>query len=249
MMTKYLVQQFEDSIWLADSQYNKETLCHFGLKWQKVAVVPPFNKIEPEEKLIFYRKSKVKKIMFVGRFVPNKGQRHLIEILRQYIKFFSSNIEFIFVGSVEPPLKTYFNELIQKIDQYNLEKNIRIFTDLPSSLLSKLYKEVHMFLCMSEHEGFCVPLIEAQHFEIPVLAGNRTAIRETLGAQQLLVDFPQSEEELVYIANLMHQTLCNADLYNYLVKQGKENVSERFYNDKIEKTFVQSINPVIAEYI
>ena len=45
-----------------------------------------------------------------------------------------------------------------------------------------------MFLCMSEHEGFCVPLLEAMSFRVPIVAYRSTAIPETLGQGGILLD-------------------------------------------------------------
>ena len=69
--------------------------------------------------------------------------------------------------------------------------------------LRDAFAESHVYLNLSEHEGFCVPLVEAQAIGLPVVAGDATAVKETAGEGQLVVPLPSSQDDYDLIAGLV----------------------------------------------
>src|SRR5690606_25477945 len=92
------------------------------------------------------------------------------------------------VGGCSPDLLTYKRELDARISHYSLEGHVRFWQHLPFSQVVGLYKSCDAFLLMSEHEGFCVPVLEAQFAGLPVVAHASTAVIETLGENQLCLE-------------------------------------------------------------
>ncbi len=71
------------------------------------------------------------------------------------------------------------------------------------------YRSADVFVCMSEHEGFCVPLVEAMFFDIPIVAKALTAVPETLGNAGLLLD---PEADAFDTAALVYEVCTNVEL-------------------------------------
>ena len=69
--------------------------------------------------------------------------------------------------------------------------------------LCTYYRLASAYLCLSEHEGFCVPLLEAMHFEVPVIAYAATGVPGTMGEAGLLVQ----EKDFPAIAELTHRAV------------------------------------------
>jgi L-malate glycosyltransferase len=99
--------------------------------------------------------------------------------------------------------------------------------DLPSVVpasvsrerLAAIYRSAHAFLCMSEHEGFCIPLLEALHFGVPVVARDAGAIAEVLGGAGVLVS---ERDSLATVAEAMRIVIGDAELRGVLRERGEE---------------------------
>ena len=87
------------------------------------------------------------------------------------------------------------------------------------------YHIADVFLCMSEHEGFCVPLVEAMYFGIPILAYASTAIPDTLGKGGLLLD----KKDPIYAAEIIHRLVIDKELVFYLREEQKKRLEDFSY--------------------
>jgi glycosyltransferase involved in cell wall biosynthesis len=74
--------------------------------------------------------------------------------------------------------------------------------------LRAAYASADLFLCLSEHEGFCVPLLEAMAFEVPVVAFDAGAVRETLRGGGVLL----RDKQPAAVAGLVHRILTDDTL-------------------------------------
>ncbi len=92
-----------------------------------------------------------------------------------------------------------------------------IESGLPDAALGQRYRGADAFLCLSEHEGFCIPVLEAFHFGLPVIARPVGAIPETVGDAALLVDDP----DLGLVAELLHLAVTDEDLREELRRRGE----------------------------
>lgn len=164
--------------------------------------------------------------LFVGRLSPNKCQHDLFEILDLYKKSVDSNARLVLVGGGFSSL--YNQSLLKLAEALQLSVGFDLATkesydvtfarDLSEEDLVKLYHESSLFLSMSEHEGFCVPLVEAMHAELPILAHKSSAIPETLGGAGILVDKSKTFDILSAIETIHSNTM----LRRAMIEQGKE---------------------------
>ena len=97
---------------------------------------------------------------------------------------------------------------------------------MADSELKSLYQAGTVYCCMSEHEGFCLPVVEAMHFGLPVVAYASSALPETIGAGGVLVH----EKRHAEIAELIAEIARNQDLRNSLIAAGKSRVAGLTYD-------------------
>ncbi|MCA8480462.1 glycosyltransferase [Burkholderia multivorans] len=130
--------------------------------------------------------SQVMTVLFVGRISPNKAHRDLIEVAAQLRAMMPRPFQFVFVGGYgeEEP---YYLELRQLIDELELGEIVRFAGKVSDADLYGWYRAASAFLCLSDHEGFGVPLIEAMVFDVPVIAYASSNIESTLGGAGLLI--------------------------------------------------------------
>ena len=100
-----------------------------------------------------------------------------------------------------------------------------------------------MYLCASRHEGFCVPIVEAQAAGLPVITSDAAALAGTAGPDQIVVPPPVSPHDFLFYARLVREVCSNADLREALVRQGYRNVMCRFSNEIIENRFMAALVP------
>lgn len=121
-------------------------------------------------------------ILFVGRVVPHKGHRHILSVAGLTQSFLNRPIEVVFVGSVEERLKNYTDELKDIAQRNGIAAR---FTGAVSDAdLRAIYRKATIFMCLSEHEGFGMPVFEAMRSQLPVVAWASSAFSD------LLLDHP-----------------------------------------------------------
>jgi glycosyltransferase involved in cell wall biosynthesis len=108
--------------------------------------------------------------------------------------------------------------------------------------LNAYYSIADVFLCMSEHEGFCVPLVESMYFNVPIIANNSTAIPYTLGDAGILVNNKNYRE----IAELIDVITNDNSLKMKLIKKQKNRLETLTY-EKTKEKFRQIINNLTDE--
>jgi glycosyltransferase involved in cell wall biosynthesis len=234
-------------VWQAASSYNAEELIQLGVTASQISVVPPFNRIAD---MLFvrhradYRSGQCAELLFVGRRAPNKGHRHLLRMLDSYIRLFSNNVRLRIVGSADEQLRGYTEELLAFADRLGVARHVDWLTHIDDHELDRLFLRSHLYVNASEHEGFCVPIIEAQAVGLPVVTVNSTALQETAGENQLVCPPLTTDEAYDLMAGLVHEVMINHVLREQLIRYGFRNVYERFLPENIEDLFVSSLEPV-----
>jgi glycosyltransferase involved in cell wall biosynthesis len=235
--TKCFARDFPDAFWLPDSEYN--ALDAEGISAERLAILPPFNKIEewakglPDEALLSGLLNSLDvNLLFVGRIAPNKGHLFLLDILNAYQINYNDKIKLRIIGKFDDGLSGYNELLEQKINDYGLKENVEFVGEINDALLSSYYLGSDFFICASEHEGFCVPVPEAQFFGLPIIAKATSAIPETMGLNQLIL----KDNPLEYAAAI-HLIYKNREYYNFLRKNGIANFQSRFSMDKLTNHF------------
>jgi glycosyltransferase involved in cell wall biosynthesis len=119
--------------------------------------------------------------LFVGRIAPNKKIEDHIYFAEHYKRYVDAYYRFIFVGRCDA-VPRYYAMIRALITEFKMLKERFIFTGpVPDDELAVYYRHAAVYLSMSEHEGFCAPLVEAMAAEVPILAYSGAAVPETLG--------------------------------------------------------------------
>jgi glycosyltransferase involved in cell wall biosynthesis len=120
-------------------------------------------------------------ILFVGRIAPNKKIEDHIRLAEHYKRYVDIYYRFIFVGR-DDAVPRYGHAVRALIAQYQMLPERFWFTGaVPDAELAAFYRHAHAYVSLSEHEGFCAPLVEAMAMDVPVLAYAEAAVPETLG--------------------------------------------------------------------
>ena len=127
-------------------------------------------------------------ILFVGRIVPNKRIDDHIRLAELYKRNIDSYYRFIFVGRYDG-VPAYYAQIRALIAEFQMLPDRFWFTGpVPDEDLAAFYRWADVYVSLSEHEGFCVPLVEAMAADVPVLAYAAGAVPETLGGAGVLFD-------------------------------------------------------------
>lgn len=200
--TKKLVKACE--LCIADSAYNAEELTAMGAREPRVLpILIPFSDYDApadEHTLKKYGDGRTN-ILFVGRVVPNKKFEDVIRAFALYQRVFDPAARLILAGGQET-LPDYAGKLRGWVKALGA-RNVVFTGKIPFAELLALYRTASVFLCMSEHEGFCVPLAEAMYFDVPIVARRCAAVGETLGESGLQLSTAEPEEAAAAIRALM----------------------------------------------
>lgn len=174
---------------IADSEFNKRELeqLEFQCPIYVLPIVLPFVEYRiPGDKNILETLRGQTNILHVGRIVPNKKIEDIIEAFSVYHKKNPYSRLILAGGYAEAD--SYYQKLQNKIKEEEIE-NVFFTGHIRFEELIAYYRSANVYLCLSEHEGFCVPLLEASFFEIPIIAYDAGAVPGTLaGAGVLLKD-------------------------------------------------------------
>lgn len=192
IQTSRFVKGGRFNFFVSDSSYNQEELKGYGAPPQKCAIIPPFHIIHDFDtvpiEVDYLRRfdPEIRHVLFVGRVAPNKGHLNLIKTLGRYIDFYGGNIHLHIVGKIILSDLPYLKLLEDEITRRDLGQKISFHDGLSFQDLHSLYSLCDVFLVQSEHEGFCVPVLEAQYHRLPVLAWSQAAVGDTVGAGQIV---------------------------------------------------------------
>lgn len=212
---------------MIDSEYNCRDLRAMGHRYPMdvVPIVIPFKDYEqsPDPDVIQTYRDGHKNIVFVGRIAPNKKFEDLIESFAVYKERYDKDARLILVGNYGAEDRYY-----RKLQDLVKEKEVKdvIFTghcSFPAILA--YYTVADIFLCLSEHEGFCVPLIEAMFFKTPIIAYDSSAIAGTLKDAGILL----KKKDPAYVAEQMHHLMEDEAKQKELIINGERRIEELQY--------------------
>lgn len=159
-------------------------------------------------------------VLFVGRVVPNKGHAHLLRVAAALRAGADRPIRFFAVGPPGPD--PYLRQLVALRRHLGLEDCFHFTWSIPQAKLAAHYATADLFLCMSEHEGFGVPLLEAMRSDLPVIAYGQGAVTETLAGAGILL----GTQEPRIVAETVLRVGSDARLLNALKAGQRVRVAE-----------------------
>ena len=239
--TRYLSDKIEYV--MADSAFNVSDLRRMGYtcKADVRPVLIPFGDYTktPDAKVLEkYGGDGYTNILFVGRIAPNKKQEDIISAFAYYKKYVDPRSRLILAGSYAG-MERYFRALQNYVSALMLEDVVFTGHTGFSELLA-YYKLADIFLCMSEHEGFCVPLTEAMLFGVPIIAYDSCAVPETLGGSGVLI----KDKDPVFVSGLADRIMKDSALREHIIKVQNERLKDFAY-ERIKATFVSQLRSFI----
>jgi glycosyltransferase involved in cell wall biosynthesis len=222
---------------LGISRYNEMEMIDVGYKETDILpIIINLERFGQESHRGFHpnQNERIINIIFVGRLSPNKKQEDIVKVFHIYNKFINSSSHLYLVGSEQ--IYSYASEITTLLKFLELEEHVTITGKVDDRDLSKYYKLADIFLCMSEHEGFCVPLIEAMHFGIPILAYNSSAIPYTLGNAGILIN----NKNYIEIAEMIDLLIKDATLCRRVVETQNERLKD-FKRERVAKQLIATL--------
>jgi glycosyltransferase involved in cell wall biosynthesis len=170
---------------LGDSEFNRQELQALGFRRTGVfpIAVDTARVTQPAVRPALERMldDGLVNFLFVGRIAPNKKIEDHIRLAEVYKRYIDAYYRFIFVGRYDV-VPRYYATIRALMAEYRLLDDRFIFTGpVPDEELAVYYRHAAVYISLSEHEGFCVPLVEAMAADVPVLAYAAAAVPDTLG--------------------------------------------------------------------
>lgn len=235
--------------WIAASEMNAAELAELGAG-PRVAVVPPFTQAEelataePDEFALRRWAALPADVLFVGRLAPNKGHRRLLRIAATYAELFGRPLRVRLVGSYDRRWSAWLAVLARDRKRLGIDDAVEYLGTLSTTELKAAYLTSRLLLCCSEHEGFCVPLVEAALLGVPVVATYQRAVAETLGPEGLVLrDQP---DDVVAVA--LHRVLHDGALRESLVRAQSERFARLHCNAMVESRFLAAVEPLLRDH-
>ncbi len=199
---------------LGDSEFNRQDLETLGFPRTAVLpVVPGFAHLDLEPNWLVARDfdDDWTNIVFVGRVIANKKIEDLICWFHAYHTIFNPRSRLLLVGA-QSGFERYVASLHQLVGRLDAS-HVHFVGHVSDEELVAYYECADLFLCASEHEGFCVPIVEAFYKQVPVLAYAATAVPSTMDGAGVLFE----ERDPIHVATLMDELISNVDLQDRIV--------------------------------
>ncbi len=231
---------------ITDSRFNADELTALGCR--STEVVPVLSGIGPEHWRAPRRpaggstraaggRGTGTAWLFVGRLSPNKAQHQVVEALWWYRRQVDPRAHLDLVGA--PVTPSYAAALVAFVTELGLESAVHFHEGLSTDELARRYQDADVFVCLSEHEGFCVPLVEAMVFDLPVVAYRAGAVPETLGDAGLLLDTKRPAA----VAAAVARVVGDETLRSHLRRAARARL-DRFDPDAARARFVELLGPL-----
>jgi glycosyltransferase involved in cell wall biosynthesis len=222
--------RFKDRVCLAlaVSEFNRRELLEAG--YARTGVLPLFldetlyeQPPDPETMTLF--DDAYVNLLFVGRVVPNKRQEDVIKVFYHY-KQLNSHSRLFLVGSWGQ-MERYL-EWLRGFVRYLKLEDVHFSGHIPFSQLLAYYRLADVFISMSEHEGFCKPLLESMYLGVPIVAYAAAGVPDTLGDAGILI----REKRYRIVAELIHLLMTKVDFREAVLARQKERL-EQFRNARV----------------
>ena len=199
---------------LGDSEFNRQDLEALGFPRTAVLpVVPDFSHLDREPNWLVARDFDDEwiNVLFVGRMIANKKIEDLIRWFHAYRTVFNPRSRLLLVGA-QTQFERYVASLHQLVASLGTP-DVHFIGHVSDQELVAFYEVADLFLCASEHEGFCVPIVEAFYKQIPVLAYAATAVPSTMDGAGVLFDDRDPE----HVARLMDAIVSDGSLQDAII--------------------------------
>lgn len=196
---------------LSDSNFNQmEYLNLIGEAGKTKMITMPVIRHYPH---LPSKESTGKRIGFVGRWVPNKKIEDLLFTLF-FLRKIDPSYTLVLIGKTNPVFQIYNNYLYDLIQKLDLSDRVEILENLNDDEVKEQLSNLDIYISMSEHEGFGIPILEAMAAGVPVLAFSSSAVTETVRDAGLLF----SQKNVPLLAELIHKLISTSELKAKLIE-------------------------------
>jgi glycosyltransferase involved in cell wall biosynthesis len=226
---------------LGDSEFNRQELDELGFSPTAVLpVVPDFTHLDrsPDSRVTDAFDDEATNILFVGRIVPNKRPDDLIRFFHAYQTLYRQRSRLILAGAYGG-FEAYLAQLHALVARLGAT-DVHLLGQVSDEELTALYDCADLFLCASEHEGYCVPLVEAFHKGVPVLAYAATAVPATMDGGGVLYTTRDPRR----VAALMDAVLSDGDLEDRVLA-AQEAALDRLRGQDFRGTLLRLVRGVL----
>lgn len=239
------IKLFVDKVDLAlgDSEFNRKELESLG--YTNTGVLPlliDYSKFDGKQDPVvrqIYDNGKFT-VLFVGRVIPNKKFEDVIKTFHFYKKYFNPDSQLLLVGDFRG-MERYLAALKRFVEELELS-DVHFPGRVDFAELLACFQLADVYLSMSEHEGFGVPLVESYYLGLPVVAYAAGAIEETMSGGGVLVhekDFPKTAALL--------DKLHRDEVFREKIVLSQKKALEKFSSENVSTILLAHIQKVAKE--
>ncbi|WP_176057000.1 glycosyltransferase [Paraburkholderia sp. BCC1876] len=221
---KELIQHFH--FFWSDSEYNQQEVKELGADpaacFVVPIVVPSFQQTRPS------LQRETGSWLFLGRIAPNKNQAELVKLFAEaHAKSPDIAQKLYIVGGYEAD-EPYVTALLREADAHDVRDRIQLTGKVSNEDREDIFARASVYVSLSAHEGFGVPLVEAPLRDVPVVALESSAVGETMGNRTGLLTTRGEMTELI------GRLMVDGEFRKQVVEEQKINAS-RFLPESVER--------------
>jgi glycosyltransferase involved in cell wall biosynthesis len=234
---------------LGDSAYNTRELDEWGYRRTMVSMlmvdhtnfdVPPDPRRRDE--LVSAKAGGGADWLFVGQMLPHKAHHDVVMAFAAYLRAYDPLARLHLVGRDSCP--AYALGIGKLVEALGIKSSVDIAGSVSAPELAALYEACDIYVCCSDHEGFCAPLLEAMHHGLPIVAYAAAAVPETIGDAGVVLD----SKEPAMVAAAAHRVMEDGDLRGALVDLGRERTGQ-FTLERARNDFACAITTAVDEML
>ena len=232
---------------IAVSHFNETELLQCG--YHRTSMAPPLIDLgafatradrHRRARLEALRRQGGTQLLFVGKVAPHKAQHELIAMLALYRRLYDEHAVLHIVGGIMS--EDYRKALVTYAGELGLRQAVEITGSVSHQEITAYYQSTDVFVCASRHEGFCVPLVEAMHHGLPVVAMDAGAVAETLSGAGLV----GAERDALWMATAVHRVRTDPDLAAAMVERGRRRV-EQLRPERAGAAFASALDGLLSD--
>jgi len=231
---------------IADSSFNEAELVAAG--YRATTVVPVLVDLEAlgatvdaaaDRRLAAAKRGGGADWLFVGRVSPNKCQHQVVKAFAVYRRVYDPDARLWLVGGSSSSM--YWAALERFVDALGLAGAVTLTGSVPQGVLVSHYRHADVLVCLSEHEGFCVPLIEAMWHGVPIVALGAAAVPETLADAGVVLPFRGGRQPPpAVVAAAVRRVVTDGSVRDAVVAGGARRV-EQFALERTRRLFADRL--------
>jgi glycosyltransferase involved in cell wall biosynthesis len=231
---------------VADSQFNERELRHAG--YRSTVTVPLLLDLESfagtpdpnlDARLRQQRAVGGTDLLFVGKVSPHKGQDDLVKALAAYRRLYDPRARLHVVGGA---ISAAYQAAVERFaEELGLADAVEFAGSVSHEELIAYYANADAFVCLSNHEGFCVPLLEAMFHRVPIVSYRFTAVPETVATAGLVLP----DKQPARVAAAIDRVVRDADLRAALAVAAGERVAS-FALPRVRDEFASALEAAYA---